>query len=286
MKFIVVILLSLLLAGCLSSPSQINMAAKTSLSVSEVKALQEYNIVTAEQYAAALSEAGKYRMPANFRGVIALERSKIAAASDGVSLESYLDEQAKKKQEMQKKRTEMLGKLQAVAKSDNSIDLQEPIYLSCSRVSKRPVDGATTVSRSYLTVKSKTLDYIEIFNAWNTGVAGTINYGDSLFDAPINVSRFGISALKIGGPYADPRNSIGLDRVSLELTHYNYLDYSLGKGDKPFYANNTYSYKCDFSSAQTIEWQKKTYDDFQKKRLTEKKDREDKLQQKLNQRKL
>ena len=282
MKFIVVILSSLLLAGCVSSPGQIKMVIETSLSVSEVKALQKYNIVSAEQYAAALLETYNYNMPANFNGVIALERSKIAAASEGVSLKRYMDEQAKKKQEMQKKRTEMIDRLQSVAKSDSSLDLKEPIYLSCSRVSKRSTDGATTVNSSYLTVKSKTLDYITIWNAWNTRVAGTINYENSLFDAPTNVSKFGISALKGG---RDKRNNITLNRVSLKLTHNEYIDYSLGRRAKPLYPNNVYSCKCDFSSAQTIEWQKKTSHDFQKRIAREKKDGAKRLQEKLNQRK-
>jgi hypothetical protein len=261
------------------------MATTTSLSISEVKTLQKYKIVSPEQYAAALLETNKYNIPANFRGVITLERSKIAAASEGVPLKQFLDEQAKKKQEMQKRRTEMLGRLQAAAKSDYSIDLEDPIYLSCSRLSKRPVDGSTTVNRSYLTVKSKALDYIKIYNAWNTGVAGTIDYRSSLFDAPIKVSKFGISALTSGRRTSDERNNITLDRVSLKLTHNEYIDYSLGRGKKPLYPNNTYSYNCDFSSAQTIEWQKKTSDDFQKRQSEQEKDRAKKLQKKLDERK-
>ncbi len=278
-----VFLLSLALSGCVASPKQITnrlgMSASTSLTMSEIKLLEKYNINTSEDFKFALTQTEKYGLQSNYRGVIALEKMKIEAKNNGVSLETYVAEQAQKKQEQQKKRNELLSKLKSNPKSDRSLNLEEPIYLSCSRISRRPVDGATTRSVSYVTLRNKTADYIEIYNKWNTRVAGQIDQRDSFFEKPISVSRFKIEIRKGGG---DWRNNIAIDRRNLKLTHNEYLNY--GSDKKVLYPNNVYSFNCDFSSPETIDWQKKTFQNYKKKISDAKKRREKKLQDDLKSR--
>lgn len=258
MKACIIVLTAFFLTGCLASSNQIKVAGQPSLSNAEVEVLKKYNIVSSEQYASALTESETYNLPKNFDGVIMLEKYKIAAAKEDLPVKEYIDEQSKRKLEIKKKQTEMLRRLRANGNSVKSLNLDEPIYLSCARIVRRSSDGASTVDRNYITLKNRTLDNIEIWNAFNTSVAGQINYGDSLFDAPIRVNQSVISALKKGDAYSDPRNNIALKKDTLVLTHNEYIDYSLGQQPRPKYANNTYSYSCDFSSPETIDWQKKT----------------------------
>jgi len=270
----VVLVCLLTVGGCVGTPAHFK---NTSLDRSQFRLLEKYNINSGDDYGLALTETETYNLTRDYWGVITLAKLRIEAESKGMSVRSYLDEQARKKLERDKYRNEMRDKLAAGSKSDTSLNLQEPIYLTCSRVSRRPMDGATARSVSYVTLRSKTLDYVEIYDRFSSA-AGQIDQRDTFFEKPIDVTRFKIKALKGGG---DIRNNITLDRRDLKLTHIEYLRF----GSKmTVYPNNVYSFGCDFSSLKTSDWQKKTFENYKKKLSNAKKRREENLKIELKRR--
>lgn len=283
--FLVVMILSLF--GCIATPKQLTnrleMSVNTSLSIKEIKLLEKYNINTSEDLKFALNQASKYGFTANYWGIINLEKAKKEATKKGVSITVYLAEERKKKLEKQKDRNKLLSKLKANKKFDNSLNLTDEIYLTCSRISKRPIDGATTRSFSYVTLRNKTIDYIEIYNKWNPRVAGQINKRETFFEKPILVTKFNIKVSKNNKGYSDRRNNLTINRNSLKLTHNEYLSY--GGSTKPFYPNNVYSFNCNFSEEKIIEWQKKTFEIEKNKKLKEKQLTIQRLENKLKNRK-
>jgi len=286
---LLVLLSTSFLYGCVASTKQLtnrlDMTLNTSLSIEEVSSLEKYGITSKEELRAAYNEAKKYGFSESYWGIVNLEKSKLAAKQKGISLETYQNLQKQLAKAAAEKRRETLGYLRVSNKYDDKLNLKEPIFLTCSRISKNSY-GDRAKSLAYVILRNKSMDYIAIWNRFNTGVAGKINEKDSFYDKPITVEKFTISSLKNGSAYSDKRNNISINRTTLKLTHNEYIDYTLGKGRKPLYPNNTYSYDCDLSSPERAEWQKSQNAKFYTKQLKEGQDKKQRLEQRLKERKI
>ena len=279
----------LVLTGCVASTKQIanrlDMTLNTSLSIEEVASLESYGINNKKSLMDAYAEAKKYGYSQTYWGIVNLEKSKLAAKDKGISLDSYLEQKKQQAKLVAEKRSQTLGFLKASEKYDNKLNLKEPIYLTCSRISKNSY-GDRAKDIAYVTIRNKSMDYIEIWNRFNTRVAGKINRKDSFYSKAISVRKFTISALKNGSPYSDQRNNISIDRNSLKLTHNEYLDWSFGKKPKPLYPNNTYSYDCDLSSSERAEWQDAQKTKFHAEEIKKEQETQKRLEKRLNDRRI
>lgn len=283
------LILALILSGCVASTKQLtnrlDMALNTSLSIEEVSSLEKYGITSKEELQVAYAEAKKYGFSENYWGIVNLEKSKLAAKQKGISLETYQSLQKKLAKAAAEKKKETLGYLRASNKYDDKLNLKEPIFLTCSRISKNSY-GDRATNLAYVILRNESMDYITIWNRFNTRVTGNINEKDSFYNRSITVKKFTISSLKNGGAYSDKRNNISINRTTLKLTHNEYLDYTLGKGSKPLFPNNSYTYDCDLSSSERAEWQESQNAEFHAKQLKEEQDKKQRLEQRLKERKI
>ena len=280
-NFILVSFSLLMLTGCVASTKQLtnrlDMTLNTSLSIEEVASLESYGIDNKKSLMDAYSEAKKYGYSETYWGIVNLEKSKLAAKKSGISLESYLEQKKQEAQLAAEMRSQTLGFLKASEKYDNKLNLKEPIYLTCSRITKNGYTGKIWKNFAYLTITNTSLDYI-------SGGSKGINLKNSFYDKPISVKKFRITALKNGSAFSDKRNHISIDRNSLKLTHNEYLSY--GGKTKPLYPNNSYSYNCDLSSNEKIEWQKSQKQKFYEDKTLKEQKRKKRLEKRLNDRRI
>jgi hypothetical protein len=278
---VAIVTTTLLLQGCLATMGAATndaiLLVTTSATTDQALQLRRYGIKNREQMTLAAEEMRRegYSSSTTIPILLSYLRDKEAATKDGLSISQFLKVKNENQQLAQKERSRLIGLIKTNDKSDTTLTLTEPIYLSCKTFIEPKGGAAGKWRHHFLKINNQSADSVSVYDSTHK----TAGYAESInLDVPISVEKLSIRIEIKTSPTS--RAWAVLERDTLRLRLNDAHQYN---GKWMFFSDGYFD--CNLSTAEQKNWQEKVRKEYLLNIEKQKSREKEQLDQRLNQRK-